>query len=100
MLQVLMAMGKVSCFGAITGLLPLSGGSIILDGEHIEQLSIRERIEKGLGYIPEDRRKYGVVGEFSIAENSAIKSYYKSPFRKKFGILDFEAMKKEAETSH
>jgi simple sugar transport system ATP-binding protein len=68
-----------------------------LDGEHIEQLSIRERIEKGLGYIPEDRRKYGVVGEFSIAENSAIKSYYKSPFRKKFGILDFEAMKKEAE---
>jgi simple sugar transport system ATP-binding protein len=89
--------GQSELLGAITGLIPLSGGSIILDGEPIEQSTIRERIEKGLGYIPEDRRKYGVVGEFTIAENSAIKSYYKSPYRKQFGILDYEAMKTTAE---
>ena len=89
--------GQSELLGAITGLLPLSGGSILLDGKPIGNLSIRERIEAGLGYIPEDRRKYGVVGEFSIAENIALKNYYLSTYRKRFGILDFDAMHKEAE---
>ena len=89
--------GQSELLGAITGLLPLSGGSILLDGTSIGNLSIRQRIEKGLGYIPEDRKKYGVVGEFSIAENTALKNYYRDTYRKRFGILDFEAMNQEAE---
>lgn len=68
-----------------------------MDGKPIEQLSIRERIEEGMGYIPEDRQKYGVVGEFSIAENIALKNYYQSKYRGRFGVLDFSAMDQEAQ---
>ncbi|NCC13532.1 MAG: ABC transporter ATP-binding protein [Spirochaetia bacterium] len=89
--------GQSELLGAITGLLPLTSGTIQLDGEHLENLSIRERIERGLGYIPEDRQKYGVVGEFSIAENTALKNYYLETYRRRFGILDFAAMQKEAQ---
>ncbi len=88
--------GQSELLGAITGLLPLDGGSILLDGKAIEKLSIRDRIEQGLGYIPEDRKKYGVVGEFSIAENTALKNYYRTAYRKRLGILDFDAMSVEA----
>nr|WP_321294669.1 ABC transporter ATP-binding protein [uncultured Sphaerochaeta sp.] len=89
--------GQSELLGAITGLISLTSGTIQLDGEHLENLSIRERIERGLGYIPEDRRKYGVVGEFSIAENTALKNYYLETYRRRFGILDFAAMQKEAQ---
>lgn len=89
--------GQSELLGSIIGLLPLSGGTILLDGKNIANLSIRERIEEGLGYIPEDRKKFGVVGEFSIAENTALKNYYLRPYRKRFGMLDFDAMKNEAE---
>jgi len=90
--------GQSELLGAITGLIPVSEGSILLDGQPIEKLSIRDRIEQGLGHIPEDRRKYGVVGEFSIAENSALKNYYQKTYRGRFGILDFEAMQKDAQS--
>ncbi|MGE4524482.1 MAG: ABC transporter ATP-binding protein [Sphaerochaeta sp.] len=89
--------GQSELLGAITGLLPIAGGSVLLDGKPIENLSIRQRIEEGLGYIPEDRKKYGVVGEFTIAENTALKNYYRDAYRKRMGILDYEAMNQEAE---
>jgi len=89
--------GQSELLGAITGLIPLTSGTILLDGEHLENLNIRERIERGLGYIPEDRQKYGVVGEFSIAENTALKNYYLDTYRRRFGILDFGAMQQEAQ---
>ena len=88
--------GQSELLGAITGLLALSHGSIMLEGKPIEHLSIRERIELGLGNIPEDRKKYGLVGEFSISENAALKNYYTDAYRKKFGILDFGKMQKDA----
>ena len=89
--------GQSELLGAITGLLPLASGSITVDGEPIENLNIRERVERGLGYIPEDRKKYGVVGEFSISENAALKNYYTDAYRKKFGILDFMKMYQDAQ---
>lgn len=89
--------GQSELLGAITGLLPLSAGTILVDGKNIEHLNIRERVEQGLGYIPEDRQKYGLVGEFSIAENAALKNYYTDMYRRKFGILDFAKMQMDAE---
>ncbi len=88
--------GQSELLEAITGLLPLSKGSIILDGKEIDRCTIRERIEAGLGYVPEDRQKFGLVADFTIAENSALKNYYHPVYKKKFGLLDFNAMEREA----
>ncbi|HPK46342.1 MAG TPA: ABC transporter ATP-binding protein [Sphaerochaeta sp.] len=90
--------GQSELLGAITGLLPLAKGAILLDGTHIEKLTIRERIEAGLGYIPEDRQKYGLVADFTIAENSALKNYYHERYKKRFNLLDFAAMEKDADS--
>lgn len=89
--------GQTELLEAIIGLCPVSKGSIFLDGEDITNLTIRERIERGLGYIPEDRHKYGLVGEFSIFENCALKDYYLPIYQNKYGLLNFERMYDDAE---
>ena len=42
--------GKTSLAKAIMGIYPLSGGSILLDGEDISKMSITERANAGIGY--------------------------------------------------
>lgn len=87
--------GQTELIYAISGLSPLASGQIFLNGEDISKLSIRKRIEKGIGHIPEDRHKHGQVSEFTVAENIALKNYYKEPFSSKYGILNMAEMKKK-----
>ncbi len=74
--------GQVELADAIVGLLGLKEGSIFLDGKEISKESIRKRNELGISYIPEDRQKVGLVLDFSLSENLALKKYYKEPFSK------------------
>ena len=78
--------GQVELADAIAGLLPAADGKIVLNGKDITNMSIRNRIDEGIAYIPEDRQKYGLVLDFQLAENFPLKSYYTEPFSKK-GIL-------------
>ncbi|MGL4346359.1 MAG: ABC transporter ATP-binding protein [Cellulosilyticaceae bacterium] len=78
--------GQVELADAIAGLLPASSGVISLNGQEITKATIRERIENGIGYIPEDRQVYGLVLDFNVAENTVLRDYFKSPFCEK-GIL-------------
>ena len=89
--------GQSELLQGLCGLLPVESGEILLHGERIESLSIRQRIQKGMGYIPEDRQKHGIVSEFSISENSVLKDYYSDKYCRKLGLLDFESMKKNAD---
>lgn len=72
--------GQVELADALAGLLKPWKGRILLKGRDITGERIRSRAEAGLSYIPEDRQRYGVVLDFSLGENLAIKSYYQSPF--------------------
>ena len=78
--------GQIEIADAIAGLLKADSGSIVLNGRDITHEPIRTRTESGISYIPEDRQSYGLVMDFSLEENMAMKSYYKEPFCKK-GIL-------------
>ena len=78
--------GQVEIADAIAGLLKADSGSIVLNGRDITHESIRTRTEAGISYIPEDRQSDGLVMDFSLEENMAMKTYYKEPFCKK-GIL-------------
>ncbi len=78
--------GQVELADAIAGLLKTSSGTISLEGKDITNLSIKERIKSGIAYIPEDRQKFGLVLDFSLDNNLALKTYYKEPNAKK-GIL-------------
>jgi simple sugar transport system ATP-binding protein len=78
--------GQVDIADAIAGLIPVHSGHIILNGTDITDLPVRERTEAGISYIPEDRQSYGLVMDFTLSENLALKDYYKERFCKK-GVL-------------
>lgn len=65
----------------------LSGrGHIELAGQDVTDASVRARLDIGLGYVPEDRKKDGLVSEFTIAENMMLNASYKSRFTKGLSI--------------
>lgn len=79
--------GQVEIADAIAGLVSVSSGSIILNGKDITDSSIRSRTTQGISYIPEDRQNYGLILDFNLEDNLALKNYYKEPFSKN-GILN------------
>jgi len=81
--------GQVEIADAIAGLTKVSGGKIFLNGKDITNESIRKRTEYGISYIPEDRQSFGLVLDFDISTNLALKQYYREPFARK-GILNKE----------
>jgi ABC-type uncharacterized transport system ATPase subunit len=72
--------GQDELVEAITGLRRSSRGTISLKGQNITGLSVRERREYGLGYVPGDRQKYGLVLGFPISDNLVLTRYYNRPF--------------------
>ena len=61
--------GKTTTLKAIMGLLPLSSGAVMLDGEDISRLPAHEVPKKGMGYIPQGRRLFS---DLTVAENIEI----------------------------
>ncbi len=84
--------GQSELIQALTGLAPSCGGTIEFLGEEIQGLPIRERTEMGLGHIPEDRQRYGLVMDFDLQENMVLQSYFKEPFSTR-GRLNKEAIR-------
>jgi lipopolysaccharide export system ATP-binding protein len=58
--------GKTTSFYMIVGLVPLDGGSIVLDGTEITHLPIHERARMGLSYLPQEA---SVFRKLNVAEN-------------------------------
>lgn len=88
--------GQSELIEAITGLKQAESGSVLLNGKEIAKLSIRERHESGIGHIPEDRQKRGLVLDYTIEENLILEVYNKPPFSKG-GLLKPAAIRKNAE---
>ncbi|HOX32178.1 MAG TPA: ABC transporter ATP-binding protein [Spirochaetales bacterium] len=84
--------GQAELIEAITGLASPEAGRILLKGRDIAALGIRERIRLGVGHVPEDRHKHGLVLKFRLDENLALKSFDRPPFSGFAGILRPKAM--------
>jgi simple sugar transport system ATP-binding protein len=85
--------GQSELIEAITGLRKIESGSILLNGQSIENESTRNRTMKGIGHIPEDRQKYGLVLDFTVEQNMVLQKYFMEPFSKN-GILNFDEIRK------
>ena len=88
--------GQTELAEALVGLRQPTAGSIFLGELDITHSSVREVIDAGVGYVPEDRSKDGLVGDFSIAENFMLNRSYGSPFAKGLQI-DFAKRSEIAE---
>ncbi|MGY2066845.1 ABC transporter ATP-binding protein [Blastococcus sp. SYSU DS0619] len=61
--------GQAELVEAIMGLRPLAGGSVVLAGEDVTGWSTRARREAGVGFIPEDRHRQGMLLDAPLWEN-------------------------------
>ncbi|MDD3366006.1 MAG: ABC transporter ATP-binding protein [Sphaerochaetaceae bacterium] len=89
--------GQTELLNGISGLSAVASGTIMLNGNDITHTTIRKRIELGLGHIPEDRQKHGLISDFTISENCVLKNYYKAPYSNKYGLLDEAKMIADAD---
>jgi simple sugar transport system ATP-binding protein len=88
--------GQTELIEVLTGLRPATGGKVFLKGKEITRAETRQRIQEGLGHIPEDRQKRGLVLDFSIAENLILATFDRPPFAT--GVkLNQGAVRKHAE---
>ncbi|NHU85294.1 ABC transporter ATP-binding protein [Kocuria sp. JC486] len=69
--------GQVEFVEALLGLRKASG-SIRLEGQELVGRSVRQVLDAGVGFVPEDRSTDGLVGPFSVAENLVL-DLYKDP---------------------
>lgn len=67
---------------ALTGLEPMSAGKLTLCGQDITNASIRERSKLGMSHIPADRHKYGLILDYTLAENLVLQRYWEPRFQR------------------
>ncbi len=75
-----------------------TSGKLSLDGEDITTVSIRERIRRGIGYVPSDRHRDGMVMDMSLAENMILKTSFGDQW-KRHGFLDQRKIKTYTENA-
>lgn len=88
--------GQTELTEAIIGLEKPASGSISLSGRRLTGKSVREVLDSGVGFVPEDRKVDGLVSEFSVSENIMLDRYKGAPFVKA-GTIDFATRNEFAE---
>jgi ABC-type uncharacterized transport system ATPase subunit len=61
--------GQKELFEVLSGVLVPDNGSVSLDGEQIAGLPSRQYMNRGVGLVPDDRFREGLIPEFTIREN-------------------------------
>lgn len=87
--------GQSELIEAVTGLREIESGTVKIQDKDITGKTPKKIIECKVNTIPEDRQRYGLVLEYSVAENMILENYYKNPFSKR-GILNFDRIYKYA----
>lgn len=87
--------GQTELIQAITGLAKAESGHIFLRDKDITSLPIKERLDLGLGHIPEDRHRHGLVLDFNLDENLVLHNYMRQPFAS-WGVLNKKAIRDNA----
>ncbi|SED67831.1 ABC transporter ATP-binding protein [Ruania alba] len=74
--------GQSELAEAILGLRPAAAGSVQLDGTELLGKTVDQVLRSGVGFVPEDRSKDGLIASFSIIENFVLDQYAQPPYAK------------------
>ncbi len=88
--------GQTELIEAITGLRGVDSGSVLLSGEEIPFEKPRYLVEHGMGHVPEDRHKHGLVLPYDLADNMVLNTYYQKPYAGKMLTRDQQTILKNA----
>jgi simple sugar transport system ATP-binding protein len=89
------ANGQSELIDAIAGLRPVKSGRIVVDGHDVTHAKAKEALDAGIGHIPEDRHRRGLVLPFTLTENLALHAYRRPPNSRR-GFLNLGAMAERA----
>lgn len=73
----LVGAGRTELARVLFGITPADGGEIFLHGKTVKIRSPREAIAHGIAYVPEDRRRHGVILEMAVSANMTMASHPK-----------------------
>ncbi|GLC87334.1 ABC transporter ATP-binding protein [Lysinibacillus piscis] len=88
--------GQSELIEAITGLRRVKSGSVKLNGKDVTNMKPRHITEEGVGHIPQDRHKHGLVLDFPIGHNIALQTYYQSPIAKGI-VMNYKKVSEKAQ---
>jgi len=86
--------GQRELVEALAGMRPKRRGRVVINGRNVTDATPREIIELGVGHVPEDRSKHGLVGPFSIADNLVLNRFRRRPFARR-GLRDDDAIARQ-----
>jgi len=89
----LVGAGRTELARTIFGLTPADRGEILLREKRIRIESAAQAIQSGIAYVPEDRRRHGVVPDLAISANITLASLDRLA---RFGTMDFRHEKQVA----
>ncbi len=72
--------GQRELVEAVTGLRHATSGTVSISGKDASGAKPRQVAIIGVGHIPEDRAKHGLIGSYSVADNSVLNRYFRPPF--------------------
>jgi general nucleoside transport system ATP-binding protein len=78
--------GQTELVDALTALTKAQSGTIRVGGRDVTRESARQRLDEGVGHIPEDRQRRGLVLDFTLAENLGLHDYREEP-NSRYGFL-------------
>lgn len=87
--------GQSELIEAITGLRKVKKGKVYLNHKDVTNKKPRQVTETGLGHIPQDRHKHGLVLDFTVGYNAVLQTYYQKPISKK-GFLNAKKISEKA----
>jgi general nucleoside transport system ATP-binding protein len=71
--------GQTELIDALSGLQRIESGTVAIAGRQLTHARARAALDAGIGHIPEDRQRRGLVLDFTIAENIALHDYANAP---------------------
>ncbi|MDO4475566.1 MAG: sugar ABC transporter ATP-binding protein [Lachnospiraceae bacterium] len=65
----LLGSGRSECVRAIFGADPVTSGKVVKNGKEVKIKTPIQAMKMGIGYLPEDRKVDGIIGDLSVREN-------------------------------
>lgn len=88
--------GQTELVEALTGLREVESGQVTVLGQNITHANPRQVTEMGVGHVPEDRQRDGLVLSYPVADNMVLNTYYHARFAR-HGVINDAAVAEEAE---
>jgi general nucleoside transport system ATP-binding protein len=80
--------GQTELVEALTGMRSVESGQVLIKGDDMTHASPRQVTEKGVGHVPEDRQRDGLVSSFTVMHNMVLSTYYKDDFSSSIVVDD------------